>query len=45
MLVQTVDDVVGNIVALVSQQDVVALLGQNQVILLILVIGSQEMLQ
>ena len=45
MLVQTVDDILGDVEALGSIEDVVALLGQNHVILLVLVIGVQEVLQ
>ena len=44
-LVQTIDDVVGNVEALGSIQDVVTLLGEDEVILLILIICCQEVLQ
>ena len=44
-LVQTVDHIVGDVEPLVGQQDVVALLGEDQTELLVLVIVLEEVLQ
>ena len=44
-LVQAVDHIVGNVEPLVGQQDVVALLGEDQTELLVLVIVLEEVLQ
>ena len=44
-LVQTIDDIVGDVEALSGIEDVVTLLGEDEVILLILIICCQEVLQ